>query len=268
MWRLFGTILDPSTAQHGVDAWTSYLRASPASHFRMPVSMEEQKTKDGSGLTFVELVRTAGRAKSLLKTHRGLSKEDFMRFSTILPKWGTLRNGVCSTQVTVKRPIKDRGYSFLPTGRPSTSNLGPIGPNFTPSSESKAWATPTANMWKEQGPNIDWEKRNKNRVTNLTVQAVLWPTPTTEEKGSLWPTPIAQDAGGSRRATVPQKASQKSKDGTTLTDAIRLHADKTTHGQDGLEQAFLNPQFVETLMGLPLGWTDFAPLETQSSHRA
>jgi hypothetical protein len=121
-------------------------------------------------------------------------------------------------------------------------------------------------MWKEQGPNIDWEKRNENRITNLTVQAVLWPTPTTKEKGSLWPTPIAQDAGGSRRATVPKKASQKSKDGTTLTDASRLHGAITTRGEDGLSQVFLNPQFVESLMGLPIGWTDFAPLETQSYH--
>jgi hypothetical protein len=145
-------------------------------------------------------------------------------------------------------------------------------------------------MWKEQGPNIDWEKRNENRITNLTVQAVLWPTPNARdgsrgpeslkdgkrpsghkgnenlEGAALWPTPIAQDAGGSRRATVPKKASQKSKDGTTLTDASRLHGTITTRGEDGLSQVFLNPQFVESLMGLPIGWTDFAPLETQSCH--
>ena len=213
-----------------------------------------------------------------------------MKFSTILPKWGTLRNGVCSTQVTVKRPISDKGYSYLPTGRVSTLSLGPIEQSFTPNSDDKRWATPTANMWKEQGPNIDWEKRNENRITNLTVQAVLWPTPNARdgsrgpeslkdgkrpsghkgnenlEGAALWPTPIAQDAGGSRRATVPKKASQKSKDGTTLTDASRLHGTITTRGEDGLSQVFLNPQFVETLMGLPIGWTDFAPLETQSYH--
>jgi len=34
-------------------------------------------------------------------------------------------------------------------------------------------------------------------------------------------------------------------------------------GENGVTEAFLNPLFVETLMGLPIGWTDFAPLETQ-----
>ena len=85
------------------------------------------------------------------------------------------------------------------------------------------------------------------------------------EGAALWPTPIARDAGGSRRETV-KKGSWKSKDGTTLTDASHLHAGMTTRGEDGLNQVYLNPQFVETLMGLPLGWTDFAPLETQSYH--
>ena len=289
MSRLFGTILNPLEAQSGVDAWISFLRASPANRFHMPVSMEEQKTKDGSGLTFVELVRTAGRARSLLKTHRGLSKEAFMKFSTILPKWGTLRNGVCSMQVTLKRPIKDKGYSFLPTGRALTSNHGLTELISIPNSESKGWATPTANMWKEVGPNIDWEKRNENRITNLTVQAVLWPTPNARdgsrgpeslkdgkrpsghkgnenlEGAALWPTPTARDAGNSRRTTV-KKDSWTSNDGTTLTDASHLHEKMTTRGQDGLDQVYLNPRFVELLMGLPIGWTDFAPLETQSYH--
>ncbi|HCC81115.1 MAG TPA: hypothetical protein DEQ25_07395, partial [Methylophaga sp.] len=133
---------------------------------------------------------------------------------------------------------------------------------------------------------------NENRITNLTVQAVLWPTPNARdgsrgpethkdgarlsghksnenlEGAALWPTPIARDAGGSRRATVPKTGSQKSKDGTTLTDASRLHETITTRGEDGLNQVYLNPQFVEILMGLPLGWTDFAPLETQLFHNA
>ena len=212
-----------------------------------------------------------------------------MKFSTILPKWGTLRNGVCSMQVTVKRPINDKGYSFLPTGRTSTSNHGLAELISIPNSESKGWATPTANMWKEVGPNIDWEKRNENRITNLTVQAVLWPTPNARdgsrgpeslkdgkrqsghkgnenlEGAALWPTPTARDAGNSRRTTV-KKDSWTSNDGTTLTDASHLHEKMTTRGQDGLDQVYLNPQFVELLMGLPIGWTDFAPLETQSYH--
>ena len=161
-----------------------------------------------------------------------------------------MRNGVCSTQVTQERPIKDRGYSYWPTNGESIGLHGQSKQEYVQILEKKLWATPTANIWKEVGANTDWEMRDKNRISNLAVQA------------QFWPTPIGTDALGARRKTA-RKPHWKSKDGTSLTDASLLHETTVKDGENGVTEAFLNPLFVETLMGLPIGWTDFAPLETQ-----
>jgi len=105
-------------------------------------------------------------------------------------------------------------------------------------------------MWKEVGPNIDWEQRMTDRQSHLPSQAALWPTPTA--------------VTSSRRETA-RKPHWKAKSGATLTDASLLHGTIQKGGIDGTSQVLLNPQFVETLMGLPIGWTDFDPLETPPS---
>lgn len=92
---------------------------------------------------------------------------------------------------------------------------------------------------------------------------------TSETGSSCWPTPTAGDSKASGAAAYSTASGRHS--GTTLTDAaVRLwntprardwkaggkdclgpQALRTT-GQAGM---VLNPQFVETLMGLPVGWT-------------
>lgn len=78
-------------------------------------------------------------------------------------------------------------------------------------------------------------------------------------RGDGWPTPTAGDAGGSGAAGYSTESGRHS--GTTLTDAVvgpRGRRDLATPpaGSDGSPRAVLNPQFVETLMGYPVGWTD------------
>ena len=121
----------------------------------------------------------------------------------------------------------------------------------------------------------------------------LWPTPRMEfdsgkhqgkadtlhsaskEAAKLWPTPVVNDARNGRNATANRSDPEsKHHSGTTLSDAIRLwptpierdwkstsHANKTNSrplsevaGQTG--QGSLNPEFVEWLMGFPVGWTE------------
>jgi len=86
----------------------------------------------------------------------------------------------------------------------------------------------------------------------------LWPTPTVQDSANdggpsqfrrnslplnaavkMWPTPVADDTGY-RRESYAQG-------GTALSTVAG--------GQ-------LNPTWVEWLMGFPIGWTDFEPLET------
>ncbi len=91
----------------------------------------------------------------------------------------------------------------------------------------------------------------------------MWPTPlvTAGFKGSdppreggaslvhvakTWPTPTAHDAKG------------QGFDNTNLHNiAVSHHSQMTpTNGESGPSAVDLNPEFVECLMGLPVGWSD------------
>lgn len=74
---------------------------------------------------------------------------------------------------------------------------------------------------------------------------------------STWPTPVTTDAKDAARGTTSTGVMHS---GTTLTDAIRAwcsrHRQTTGKvGSSGRSKAVLSPEFVETLMGLPLRWT-------------
>ena len=98
------------------------------------------------------------------------------------------------------------------------------------------WPTPTAHMSKETNAPSE---HNRNTPT-LTAQA-NWPTPRT--KGMC--------GGSNSWAQLKEK--------TTIEEARLMGA-----GNGGK----LNPEWVEWLMGWPLGWTDLKPLEMGKSHSA
>jgi len=96
------------------------------------------------------------------------------------------------------------------------------------------------------------------------------------------PTPTATDSKGSRNATANRKKPSNSHNsGTTLTDFVTLYP--TPKASDWKRQGSpaeyrrnsldlpaaaggkLNPQWVEWLMGVPVGWTDCARLEMGKS---
>jgi hypothetical protein len=66
------------------------------------------------------------------------------------------------------------------------------------------------------------------------------------------------DSIGARNATSSRKPGSEHHGGTTLTDWLWINE----------ERGFANPQFVEWLMGFPLGWTDCAVSETPSSPKS
>lgn len=77
----------------------------------------------------------------------------------------------------------------------------------------------------------------------------------------LWPTPSARD----HRSTCASEKTHE-RNARPLSEVVGLHCQKTmTPGETGLMPVVLNPEFVETLQGLPTGWSAAACSETESS---
>jgi DNA (cytosine-5)-methyltransferase 1 len=75
----------------------------------------------------------------------------------------------------------------------------------------------------------------------------------------MWPTPTAGDANGSGSRNT---ATSKAHAGISLTDAVL--GDGGRGRMDAGSSGRLNPQWVEWLMGFPVGWTDCDASETPS----
>jgi hypothetical protein len=106
----------------------------------------------------------------------------------------------------------------------------------------------------------------------LGMEAVRWKTPIATDAAKApteslarqvrWPTPTGKDSVASGAAGY-ETANRHA--GTTLTDAAVRKTTSSgplppltqTDGERESHPVVLNPRFVEDLMGLPIGWTDF-----------
>ena len=111
--------------------------------------------------------------------------------------------------------------------------------------EKKSWATPQQRDFKDAEPLAKWTTRaeeQKAKGVNLHL-----PLPSqvmhTEEKEQAWATPRSRDAGD-WMMNKERLAAGKPED--TLTGQAT---------QSNKSNGKLNPRWVETLMGLPVGWT-------------
>jgi len=80
-----------------------------------------------------------------------------------------------------------------------------------------------------------------------------------------WPTATTGDSVRTRSANYTTTSGRHS--GTTLTDATVGPRDQDSPNINGSHREQLNPSWVETLMGLPIGWTDLGSWGTESSHK-
>lgn len=196
----------------------------------------------------------------------------------ILPRWGMTVNGelsertmpVLPTSVTESGSSRHANASSTKTTEQSESLFDEIESDAERSIDEFSY-TPKANDAQKRG-NVSSDKRN-----GIVGQVMNWPTPQardfrsgeghrwqTPEKRSrnlndavafinghrLFPTPIASQYKG-----AGSEASMFRKDGKPRNDRLDFLLEP---GQDGR----LNPNWVEWLMGWPIGHTDLKPLGT------
>lgn len=221
-----GTTPSPSTGDPGLDLWMSSLRDSRASLSAWQVKASQSTIPATDGQPSSASFAKYDPATHCWRTFQAsLVSHTLEPFSGTWPRRGTLRNGIASQRRRSAR----------------TTN----------GNDSGLWPTPLSGS-RDSRPKLDSAGR-----PNL-ARAVMWPTPRAKEHGDyqysrgdhskpvltlsgavkMWPTPAARDYRS------PNKNGG--------------HKDQLPNQVGGQ----LNPNWVEWLMGWPIGWTDLEPLET------
>ena len=215
------------------------------------------------------------------KTHHCLFQEDLDWSSLTLPAWGMMQDGELWERTTQGLPIGGSGSgsggnwptpsvcgNYNRKGASATSGDGLATAVYAGGTQTRQmYHTPRAtDTGRGENPET-FVKRNGDRTEacsgSLAAQVCrMWPTPRAGNPGSRkpgtggkvlgeeakkWATPQARDhrTGGADRWEDPERT-------RNLNDQAA-----TTEGGGQL-----NPDWVEWLMGWPIGWTASAPLET------
>jgi hypothetical protein len=136
----------------------------------------------------------------------------------------------------------------------------------------RRWASPTAHDGRR--PGID---HASTQGVNLNRDAARWPTPAARDyKGENDPDHLLVATGRKHLDQLPNYVAHVWPTRSTAARSLPLltmlddGATSSTHDPTwrplSAPHARLNPQFVEWLMGLPIGWTDSAHVATRSSH--
>lgn len=261
--RLSGLTCSPSTAALGVESWISSLRASRANHTASPGSAAEPKTNGGSGPTsFGSFVRFDPRTSSWKMSQGFLPLAGSTPVSLTWPRSGSMRSGECFARPMLAPLTSGRGCSswVTPTAGDakescnSTATRHRTPPTGVHAGDTltdliRKWPTPRGSDGKKGGPN----SRDSSGSLHMASAAVRWATPTARD----WKDGACAEADVPTNGLLGRQAVRSSLPGpTTPTDGVPTSSTAAPHQ--------LNPAFVEALMGLPPGWTDFAPLGTAS----
>jgi len=238
-------------------------RGSLASHSALPESNSPPMTSGTCGPQRGMLFAWLDRASHSWKTCQGcLALDTFPLSFLILPRSGSMRNGECFLLPEAERPIYENESGFW----------------LTPTRVERFCKDETEMVQTKNGTVRRKYKNGKTSSLGLTQQVRM----------RMWPTPSATDGKGSPRGGVLEARMEHSR-GVRLTEEVmrrflptpgcpRPHDSENTVGkfmpnqrQQDLASAVardggqLNPDWVEWLMGWPIGWTDLKPLETGKS---
>jgi hypothetical protein len=249
----------------GEELLTSFRAAFPARTFPPPEkALASAESVPGCGQKWRGLSVKFDPASSSWKTHHSLFPEVLDWSSLTLPAWGMMRLGELWERTT--------------PGLPTVANE---------SGSEQSWPTPTVAEATKIGAQANYgqvglnnhprirgmperDKGEKSRGGTKTRQT--WPTPragkTSDEKEESWK---ARNADGQvstppltlavKMWATPQARDFRSGEGHRFENPERT---KNLNDQAAQTEASgqLNPDWVEWLMGWPIGWTASAPLAT------
>ena len=225
--HLCGLMLKPSHHQFFEEKYAASLGDIHVSHLAQPEVEKEKKTQDTCGHT---LENTSEQLDLF-----GVSS----RMSSDIPRWGYGE----SCPIWKKRVTDAYGeYS-------QRKKLA----HHTKERESLSWPSPrTGGGSRPNGKG--------GRVLNEEVKIAekIW-----KRGEKRWGTPQASDHVEGARTRVDSGQKCLGRD----LNRLNSHQDQMKNNTNGKHQEQLNPDWVEQLMGLPIGWTDLGSWGTESARR-
>ena len=219
------------------------------------------------------------------KTHQCLWEEDLPESSVTLPKWGMMRDGVLWERTTLPPLTSGTGFGLL-LPRPKAQEPGTTSEAYgdclndvvkgRKGWDKKMWPTPRCQMTRPVKIRKDLKKGHKGNLEEVVAVAQssqMWPTPTRRDyKGTNALEGLTRKDGKSRMDQLPNAVAYKQWPTPCAGDYRSPNLNPCKEGQK-IEPASghallakvggqLNPNWVEWLMGWPIGWTDLNALET------
>lgn len=259
---LSGTTLPPSTADAGLESWISSLRDTRASR---SVSQDD--------VAEAMILATSGPMPHA-SSESAIQLSFFSRTSpAICPlasTWSarTFREWTIGLRLAYRARLKsglhigESGCLSWPTATVTsdgneTENLGVSLPRL-----SERWPSPRTNKWGPADSHVkvpEWQTPSREQFSARRQVRQTEREPLLPKQAEQWATPTSRDH----------------KDGADPSDAVptnsllgrqapRATGPASPNGSGRPRR--LNPAFVEWMMGLPPGWTDFAPVAMEWSH--
>lgn len=115
--------------------------------------------------------------------------------------------------------------------------------------EDLHWSSVSLPKWGMTLAGVCWEQLTSAPLTNAIEFGLSPSTAKSKRLRRMWPTPVASMAKGSSVNALTRKS------------GANRSNDRLDHAVMALDGGHLNPEWVEWLMGWPIGWTDLKPLE-------
>lgn len=299
MQHLSGRILRPSMDARFVEKYTESLAVIPASHFQTPDSEKEPKTQDTFSRIYANTFKQLDLFGASLKMSADTSIWDSTKFTKAFEIWVIKLRQDCLQRQRSARHIRENDCSSWRSPAVSEPGVsvdrleGEIGARFYDKVTGRLaqvglqqqvnWQTPKVATGDYSYPNGDKNKPFLNLAGQVKVN---WPTPRVfmykdaqEDRGKSnlgevvhnpdnWPSPTVAEAqkignnanyGQIALSNHPAIRGVVSRDKKAKGDG---QPDQDKSNTTGKNRGQLNPAWVEQLMGLPAGWTNFDCLET------
>lgn len=244
-----GLISRPSRGQDFVGWWTSSLAATRASHSAQPESDLAPTTRAICGHTYEQGFLFADLDCASSRTSKDISAWGCATFCATWPDWVTERRGAYSARLKSARRTSASGCSSWPTIRASEyKDVGPVGSKSHDHMLGKNYLC--AVVTQEEA------EQHKHGHPAPAIHS------TDGSRRESWATPRSGNPGSRKPGTggkvlseeVKAWASPQARDYRTGEESRWQDANRSRNLNDQ-NNGKLNPRWVETLMGLPVGWT-------------